>query len=64
MLTLFGGFELRVIDALQQIIDDIKGMTPAPPGTGVALDLRLEDKLAENAAVGRHCNAAWASDNG
>ena len=34
LLTLFGGFELRVIEhALQQIIDDIKGMTPAPPGT-------------------------------
>jgi len=34
LLTLFGGFELRVIEhALQQIIDDIKGMAPAPPGT-------------------------------
>jgi hypothetical protein len=34
LLTLFGGFELRVIEhALQQIIDVIKGVTPAPPGT-------------------------------
>jgi hypothetical protein len=34
LLTLFGGFELRVIEhALQQVIDVIKGVTPAPPGT-------------------------------
>ncbi|MGO9153434.1 PE-PPE domain-containing protein [Mycobacterium sp.] len=34
LLTLFGGFELRVLEhAAQQIIDDIKGVTPAPPGT-------------------------------
>ena len=37
LLTLFGGFELRVIEhALQQIIDVIRGITPAPPG-GVTL---------------------------
>jgi PE-PPE domain/PE family len=34
LLTLFGGFELRVIEhAAQEIVDDIKGVTPAPPGT-------------------------------
>ena len=34
LLTLFGGFELRVLEhAAQEIIDDFKGVTPAPPGT-------------------------------
>jgi hypothetical protein len=34
MLTLFGGFELRVLEhAATQVIDDFKGVTPAPPGT-------------------------------
>jgi hypothetical protein len=34
LYTLFGGFELRVLQhAAQQIHDVIKGITPAPPGT-------------------------------
>lgn len=34
LLTLFGGFELRVLEhAAQEIIDDLEGVTPAPPGT-------------------------------
>jgi hypothetical protein len=34
LLTLFGGFELRVLEhAAQQIVQDIAGTTPAPPGT-------------------------------
>jgi hypothetical protein len=34
LLTLFGGFELRVVEhAAQQIVDDLKGVTPVPPGT-------------------------------
>ena len=34
LLTLFGGFELRVLEhAAQEIVDDLKGVTPAPPGT-------------------------------
>jgi hypothetical protein len=34
LLTLFGGFELRVLEhAATQIIDDITSTTPAPPQT-------------------------------
>jgi hypothetical protein len=34
LLTLFTGFELRVLEhAATQIIDDFKGTTPAPPGS-------------------------------
>ena len=34
LLTLFGGFELRVLEhAAQEIVDDFKGVTPAAPGT-------------------------------
>ena len=34
LLTLMGGFELRVLEhAATQIVDDFRGMTPAPPQT-------------------------------